>query len=81
MNAVAVLIFGLSTLYNKACLHMGQNIDNHKMNIITIVIMSRKMLNLCIALTKYMRALEMSTHELYFMFTSQLIKYIIQYIW
>ena len=80
-KAVAVLIFGLSTLYNKACLHIGQNIDIHKMNIIATVIISRKILNLCIALTKYMRALETSTHELYFIFTSQFMKYMIQYIW
>ena len=79
-NAVAVLIFGLSTLYNRACLHIGQNIDIHKRNIMAIVIISHNILNLCIALTKYMRALEISTHELYFMFTSQLIKYNIQYI-
>ena len=73
-NAVAVLIFGLSTLYNRACLHIGQNIDSHKMNITIIVIISHNILNLCIALTKYMRAFETSTHELYFIFTSQFTK-------
>ena len=74
MKAVAVLIFGLSILYNRACLHIGQNIDIHKINIIAMAIISRSMLNLCIAFTKYIRALEMSTHELYFIFTSQFMK-------
>ena len=78
MKAVAVLIFGLSILYNRACLHIGQNIDIHKINITAMAIISRSMLNLCIAFTKYMRALETSTHELYFMFTIQFMKYRIQ---
>ena len=73
-NAVVVLIFGLSILYNRACFHIGQNIDIHSMNITTIAIISRNILNLCIALTKYMRALDISTHELYFIFTSQFMK-------
>ena len=45
-NAVDVLMFGLSMLYNRACLHIGQNIDSHKMNIITIVMISHRILNL-----------------------------------
>ena len=73
-NAVGVLMFGLSILYITACLHIGQKIDIHKMNIIVIATMSRIILNLWIAFTKYIRALEMSTHELYFMFTSQFTK-------
>ena len=77
-NAVDVLIFGLSILYSRACLHIGQNMDIHKMNITAIAIISRKILNLCIAFTKYIRALEISTHELYFIFTSQFMKYSIQ---
>ena len=77
-NAVADLIFGLSTLYNRACLHIGQKIDIHRMNIIAMAIISHKILNLCIAFTKYMRALEISTQELYFIFTSQFMKYMIQ---
>ena len=67
-------MFGLSTTYNNACLHIGQNIDIHKINITVIAIISRSILNLCIAFTKYIRALEMSTHELYFIFTSQFMK-------
>jgi ABC-type uncharacterized transport system permease subunit len=51
-KAVHVLMFGLSMLYSKACLHTGQNIDIHKRNIIVIAIMSQIMLNLCIAFTK-----------------------------
>ena len=77
-NAVDVFMFGLSITYSRACFHIGQNIDIHKMNIITIVIISRKILNLCIAFTKYIKALETSTHELYFIFTNQFIKYKIQ---
>ena len=73
-NAVAVLILGLSTLYNKACLHIGQKIEIHKMKIAAIAIISRKILNLCIAFTKYIRAFEISTPELYFIFTSQFTK-------
>ena len=65
-------------LYNRACLHIGQNIDIHKRNIIVIAIINRSILNLCIAFTKYIRALEISTHELYFMLTIQFIKYSIQ---
>ena len=78
MKAVAVLIFGLSILYNSACLHIGQNIDIHKMNITVIRMISRRMLNLCMAFTKYIRAFEISTHELYFMLTIQFMKYSIQ---
>ena len=77
-NAVDVLMFGLSILYNRACLHIGQNIEIHSMNITAIAIISRSILNLCIAFTKYIRALEISTHELYFMLTIQFIKYSIQ---
>jgi len=73
-KAVDVLMFGLSMLYNRACLHIGQNIDIHSMNIMIIAMISRSILNLCIAFTKYMRALDMSTHELYFILTSQFIK-------
>ena len=68
MNAVQVFIFSSSMLYSKACLHIGQNIDIHNKNMIAIVIISRRILNLCIALTKYTSAFEMSTHELYWMF-------------
>ena len=78
INAFPVLMFSSSRLYNKACLHMGQNIDIHRMNITAIAIINRNILNLCIAFTKYMRALETSTHELYFMFTIQFMKYRIQ---
>ena len=46
MKAVPVLMFGLSTLYNNACLHTGQNIDIHKRNIIAIIIINRRILNL-----------------------------------
>ena len=77
-NAVAVLILGLSILYNRACLHIGQNIDIHNKNIMVIAIINHKILNFCIALTKYMRAFETSIHELYLMFTSQFTKYSIQ---
>jgi hypothetical protein len=77
-KAVEVLIFGLSTTYSTACLHIGQNIDIHKINITVIAIISRNILNLCIAFTKYIRAFEISTHELYFMLTIQFIKYNIQ---
>ena len=73
-NAVEVFMFGLSTTYNNACLHIGQNIDIHKINITVIAIISRSILNLCIAFTKYIRAFEMSTHELYFMLTIQFMK-------
>ena len=73
-KAVPLLIFSLSTLYTKACLHIGQNIDIHKINIMAMAIISHSILNLCIALTKYMRALDISTHELYFIFTIQFIK-------
>ena len=73
-KAVQVLMFGLSMLYNNACLHTGQNIDIHRRNIIAMAIISQIMLNLCMALTKYIRAFEMSTHELYFIFTSQFTK-------
>ena len=73
-NAVAVLILGLSMLYNRACLHIGQNMDIHRIKIAAITTISHKMLNLCIAFTKYIRALEISTHELYFIFTSQFMK-------
>ena len=77
-NAVPVLMFLSSIMYNKACLHMGQNIDIHKMNIITMIIINHSILNLCIALTKYIMAFDTSIHELYFIFTSQFIKYNIQ---
>ena len=73
-NAVDVFIFGLSITYSNACLHIGQNIDIHKINITAMAIISRSMLNLCMAFTKYIRALEISTHELYFIFTSQFMK-------
>ena len=74
MNAVQVHIFSSSMLYINACLHIGQKIVIHKIKIAAITIVSRKILNLCIAFTKYIRAFEISTHELYFIFTSQLIK-------
>ena len=73
-NAVEVFMFGSSITYSRACLHIGQNIDNHKINITTTVIMSRRILNLCIAFTKYIKALDTSTPELYFIFTSQFMK-------
>ena len=73
-NAVAVLIFSLSMLYNRACLHTGQKIEIHRINTAAMAIISRRILNLCIAVTKYINALEMSTHELYCIFTSQLMK-------
>ena len=78
MNAVHVDMFSLSIIYIRACLQIGPKIEIHNMNIIKIAIISHNMLNLCIALTKYMRALEISTHALYFIFTSQLTKYRIQ---
>ena len=65
MKAVAVLMFGLSTLYNRACLHIGQNIEIHSKKIIITAIINHNILNLCTALTKYMRALDTSNHELY----------------
>ncbi len=77
-NAVIDLILGLSILYNKACLHIGQKIEIHRTNIAAIRIISRKILNLCIALTKYIMALEISTQELYLIFTNQFIKYMTQ---
>ena len=77
-NAVEVLILGLSILYNRSCLHIGQNIDIHNKNIMVIAIINHKILNFCIVLTKYMRAFETSIHELYLMFTSQFTKYSIQ---
>ena len=78
INAFPVFIFSSSILYNKACLHIGQNIDIHNINIIATMIINQIMLNLCIALTKYIRALDMSNQELYCMFTSQFMKYTIQ---
>ena len=77
-NAVDVFMFGLSITYSRACFHIGQNIDIHKINITVIAIISRSILNLCIAFTKYIRAFEISTHELYFMLTIQFMKYSIQ---
>jgi hypothetical protein len=73
-KAVEVFMFGSSTTYSKACLHTGQNMDIHKINITAMAIMSRRILNLCIAFTKYIKALDTSTHELYFIFTSQFTK-------
>lgn len=79
-KALLDFIFSSSILYSKACLHIGQNMDIHIINITIIAKINQNMLNLCIALTKYTRALEISTHELYWIFTNQLMKYMIQYI-
>jgi hypothetical protein len=73
-KAVPVFMFSSSMLYNRACLHIGQNIDIHMINTIAIAMITRKILNLCIALTKYIRAFETSTHELYLRFANQFMK-------
>jgi len=46
IKALHVLIFSLSMLYSNACLHIGQNINIHTMNINIIVTINRVMLNL-----------------------------------
>ena len=46
INAVHVLIFSSSMLYNRACLHIGQKIDIHIKNTIAIAIITHKILNL-----------------------------------
>ena len=64
-KADPVLKFSLSMLYINACLHIGQNIEIHSKKIIITAIINHNILNLCTALTKYMRALDTSNHELY----------------
>jgi len=65
ITAVQVLIFSSSMLYRRACLYIGQNIESHKINMMAIMTISRTILNLCIALTKYSSASEISIQELY----------------
>lgn len=77
-KAVLVFIFSLSMLYTKACLHIGQNNVIHTMKSMTMAMISRVMLNLCIAFTKYIRALDISIQELYCRLANQFIKYMIQ---
>ena len=74
MNALPELIFSSSTLYSKACLHIGQNMNIHIVNITITATIARVILNLWIALTKYTMASEISTQELYWISMSQLMK-------
>jgi hypothetical protein len=65
IKALPDFIFSSSILYNSACLHVGQNIEIHAKNIIAIATINHTILNLCIAFTKYKRALDTSIHVLY----------------
>ena len=66
--------FSSSTLYYRACLHIGQKIDIPIKNTTAMAIISHTILNLCIAFTKYIKASDTSIHVLYCIFTSQFIK-------